>query len=212
MKLAPPVIQSMEILQMPLAELRERIEQELESNPTLELAEFTADGPTDPDLGTRDGAMEAGDGSEGFDRLDEFTASNPDAAENAFDGRMRDDYEPRGRVRDTGERDGKMDAMAQAPARAGSLGEQMMDQWALCDVTGRVRAMGEAIINQLDEDGYLRASFDEIALRESRLVRDLEPTEADWELALPPRTGPSTCQTPEGAAGANRANRRQKPT
>ena len=49
MKLAPRMIQSMEILQMPLAELQERIEQELENNPTLELAEpgdGTAEGVT----------------------------------------------------------------------------------------------------------------------------------------------------------------------
>ena len=188
MKLAPRMIQSMEILQMPLAELRERIEQELESNPTLELAEFTADGPTDRDeIGTRDGALDIADGGDGaadFDRLDEFTANNPDAAENAFDTRARDFDEPRQRVRDRGERDAKMDAMSQAPARAGSLGEQMLRQWSLCDVTDRVRPLGEAIINQLDEDGYLRASFDEIAQRESRLVRDLQPSETDWELAL----------------------------
>lgn len=188
MKLAPRMIQSMEILQMPLAELRERIEQELESNPTLELTEFMADGPTDRDeVSTRDGALDIADGGDGgadFDRLDEFTANNPDAAENSFDGRMRDDYEPRQRVRDSGERDGKMDAMAQAPARVGSLGEQMLSQWSLCDVSDRVGAMGAAIINQLDEDGYLRASFEEIAQRESRLVRELDPSDTDWELAL----------------------------
>ena len=190
MKLAPRMIQSMEILQMPLAELRERIEQELESNPTLELAEFTADGPIDRDAPPdRDGALDVGaDSGAGsdFDRLDEFTASNPDAAENSFDARVRQDDAPRQRVRDRGERDAKMDAMAQAPARAGSLGEQMLAQWSLCDVSDRVRAMGGAIINQLDEDGYLRASFDEIAQRESRTLRDLDPgpTETDWELAL----------------------------
>jgi RNA polymerase sigma-54 factor len=39
MKLAPHMIQSMEILQMSMAELEERIEQELENNPTLEIAE-----------------------------------------------------------------------------------------------------------------------------------------------------------------------------
>lgn len=39
MKLAPRMIQSMEILQMPLTELEERIERELESNPTLEVQE-----------------------------------------------------------------------------------------------------------------------------------------------------------------------------
>ncbi|MFO0261427.1 MAG: RNA polymerase sigma-54 factor, partial [Planctomycetota bacterium] len=37
--LAPRMIQSMEILQMPLVELNERIEQELIENPVLELRE-----------------------------------------------------------------------------------------------------------------------------------------------------------------------------
>src|SRR5437899_3287685 len=39
MKLAPRMIQSMEILQMPLLQLEERIAQELESNVTLEVDE-----------------------------------------------------------------------------------------------------------------------------------------------------------------------------
>ena len=39
MKLAPRMIQSMEILQLPLAALQERIEQELEKNVALELVE-----------------------------------------------------------------------------------------------------------------------------------------------------------------------------
>ena len=43
MKLAPRMIQSMEILQMPLNELEERIEQELESNVTLEVTEQEGD-------------------------------------------------------------------------------------------------------------------------------------------------------------------------
>lgn len=43
MRLAPRMIQSMEILQMPLLQLEERIAQELESNPTLELTEVEPD-------------------------------------------------------------------------------------------------------------------------------------------------------------------------
>ena len=39
MKLAPRMIQSMEILQMPMMQLQERIEQELESNIALEQVE-----------------------------------------------------------------------------------------------------------------------------------------------------------------------------
>src|SRR6185369_6180496 len=56
MKLAPRMIQSMEILQMPLLQLEERIAQELESNVTLEVDEEGA-GPAaeaeaeDGDLG-----------------------------------------------------------------------------------------------------------------------------------------------------------------
>src|SRR5688500_9868648 len=39
MRLTPRMIQSMEILQLPLAALEERIEQELQSNPVLEMRE-----------------------------------------------------------------------------------------------------------------------------------------------------------------------------
>src|SRR5436305_12112395 len=41
--LTPRMIQSMEILQLPLAALEERIEQELQNNPVLELREGEAD-------------------------------------------------------------------------------------------------------------------------------------------------------------------------
>ena len=43
MKLAPRMIQSMEILQMSSQELEAKLEQELSSNPTLEVREATAD-------------------------------------------------------------------------------------------------------------------------------------------------------------------------
>src|SRR5580658_6364860 len=43
MKLAPRMIQSMEILQLPIAELQERIEAELQENPVLERLEKTPD-------------------------------------------------------------------------------------------------------------------------------------------------------------------------
>ena len=42
-KLAPRMIQSMEILQLPIVALQERIEQEMEKNPVLELREKDPD-------------------------------------------------------------------------------------------------------------------------------------------------------------------------
>src|ERR1700756_3272795 len=43
MILAPRMIQSMEILQLPIMALQERIQQELQENPVLELREASAD-------------------------------------------------------------------------------------------------------------------------------------------------------------------------
>src|SRR5262249_23721234 len=46
MILAPRMIQSMEILQLPIMALQERIQQELQENPVLELKEDTPEGAT----------------------------------------------------------------------------------------------------------------------------------------------------------------------
>ncbi len=209
MKLAPRMIQSMEILQLPLAELEERIEQELENNPTLELVE--AEGAPRPD------ATDAGDdasplrvderaGVTDFERLDRFEEANPEAAENEFSAsdytdraRATDPGEPFEGRRPAGERDAKMDAMAAAPARAASLTDQLRDQWALCDVAPDLRPLGELIIAFLDDDGYLRTPLDTLAdrapisddparvgrLGESGLpLLARRPTTADLEKAL----------------------------
>src|SRR5881398_2891989 len=45
MILAPRMIQSMEILQLPIMALQERIQQELQENPVLELKETSDDAP-----------------------------------------------------------------------------------------------------------------------------------------------------------------------
>lgn len=189
MKLAPRMIQSMEILQMPLAELAERIEQELESNPTIELNEID---PSQRDR-SEDGESSASrelsidpESASDFERLDDYTNANPDAAENTYsESKMTRDFDDLPRTRtQSGERDGKMDAMASAPARAASLTDQLMDQWSLTDVDDDVRMLGGVLINSLDEDGYLRTSFEEIADRAPQQVKAIKPTEADWELAL----------------------------
>jgi RNA polymerase sigma-54 factor len=192
MKLAPRMIQSMEILQMPLAELEERIEQELESNPTLELADGDAD---DPALKTQlaeerreerqaDQPLEV-DGASGgndFERLDSFEETHPDAAENEYsasdyssnsqsDGQAARDlglslepgsYSP---SRMAGERDGKMDAMAAAPARSASLVDQLRGQWGLVDIEPSLRPLGELILSFIEDDGYLRTPLETIADR-----------------------------------------------
>ncbi len=115
MKLAPRMIQSMEILQMPILQLEERIAQELESNVTLETVE---DGGSDGDLSSLStgGGLElegaarveqiqnaldeaAGSAAErplnvdersaqdDFSRLEDYERENPEYAENEYDAK-----------------------------------------------------------------------------------------------------------------------------
>jgi RNA polymerase sigma-54 factor len=182
MKLAPRMIQSMEILQMPLIELEERIEQELESNPTLEQVDGSIDDspetgipePTlDPDFDNRPLNLDERASGDEFSRLDRYEADHPEAVENAYDGgdgvgretfdRFESTY-TEGRPATDGT-DSKFEAMAATPARGASLAEQLRGQWALTDVDDSLRAPGELIIAFLDDDGYLRTPLEVLADR-----------------------------------------------
>src|ERR1700746_2521203 len=84
--LAPRMIQSMEILQLPIMALQERIQQELQENPVLELKEVTGDEPSPdgeaaPETPEAEDATnpetelvidESGDKESDFDRLEAF--------------------------------------------------------------------------------------------------------------------------------------------
>lgn len=170
MKLAPRVIQSMEILQMALPALEERVEEELESNATLETFEATADGPTTRDDGSEERALEvgAGDSADDFARLDDMESSYHEAFENEYSAaRAPREFTPGpgSGARLAGERDGKMDAMANTAAPGPSLAEQLAEQWDLADINDGIRALGHAILEFLDADGYLRTDLAEIADR-----------------------------------------------
>jgi len=169
--LTPRMIQSMEILQMPLMALEERIEQELQSNPVLEMRE----GETEADL-IKDEAegkkkkddvsesekalvvKEQGDGAEDFERLakiGEYLENEEFYTNSSF--RQPSSYD--------GERDKKLDAMANTAARGVTLTEHLLGQWAFVECPAGVRAAGEAIINFIDDEGYLRTSLEEIQQR-----------------------------------------------
>jgi RNA polymerase sigma-54 factor len=164
--LTPRMIQSMEILQLPLQKLEERIEQELQANPVLEMSEgeSEADVITDmadarPESSENEKALvvkEGGDGAEDFDRLaklseyfenEEFNTNNSfRVSSGSYDG----------------ERDKKLDAMNNTAARGITLQEYLLSQWAFVECSLEVRKAGEAIINYIDSEGYLRIDFETI--------------------------------------------------
>lgn len=213
MKLAPRMIQSMEILQMPLQQLEERIAQELESNATLELAEGEEGPGAQADSARGEGAGEsAGEGAredaplridedhaaDDFARLDSFEETNPDAAANQFDETPErpeparlEDFGSFSRSRLDGEPDAKSEAMANTASRSASLVEQLQDQWRLADVDESLRPLGEQIISYIEDDGYLRTPLEAVldrwpAERARPTVEELERALSAVQLLLEP--------------------------
>ena len=155
MKLAPRMIQSMEILQLPLAALQERIEQELEKNVALELVEPGEGSPADREAG--------GDVAE-TER--EFIAGEDFGRLADLENRYReiwdaDDYGSR-RAASTGDRDRKMDAMANTEGRGLGLAAQLEAQWRFVDAVENVAAAGRRLIEYVDDDGLLETDLDTI--------------------------------------------------
>jgi RNA polymerase sigma-54 factor len=172
MKLAPRMIQSMEILQLPLLALEERIEQELEANPVLERK--TSDDES-PDM-----TPVAGIPQEAVADPSNADSKN-DVTDREIEAYMRDqaDWSALGRgtrPRSSGERDAKMDAMANTAAPADSLEEELTRQWDLVEVEPRIHRAGYLLIEWVDDDGYIRDPIETIGqnLPDGLKIKDLQ--------------------------------------
>jgi RNA polymerase sigma-54 factor len=186
--LTPRMIQSMEILQLPLQQLEERIEQELQSNPVLEMREGESEadvivdapegkGPTQ-DYSEDERALvvkENSDHAEDFDRLAKLSEylENEEFSTNGSNYRQASSYD--------GERDKKLDAMNNTAARGVTLAEHMMGQWAFIECTPGVRKAGEALINYIDPEGYFRGDFESVQ-KESKTPLSLDDLAAALRL------------------------------
>jgi RNA polymerase sigma-54 factor len=153
MKLAPHMIQSMEILQLPLLALQERIEQELNSNPVLEGDESAGQEETpaetsEPEVQVESKSQTAED-YKGDDRMDEEVR---DYIEH------RDDY-PRPR---SDEPDPKLAAINNTAALPQSLHDYLDDQWRMVDADEPVKKAGSMIIDYIDDRGYLSVCLEQL--------------------------------------------------
>ena len=174
--LTPRMIQSMEILQLPLLALEERIEQELQANPILEMREGPDDDAHEQPLERpeRDDVEvhslvvdEKGQQADDFERL----AKIADYLEN-------EEYSPdysgfrnhNAGMGEDGDRDRKLDAMANTAAQEESLTENLINQWAMVECPDDVRKAGEIIISYIDDDGYLRTSLETIVQESKKPV------------------------------------------
>lgn len=163
-KLAPKMIQSMEILQLPILALQERIEQEMNENPMLELEEPEEPAAEDAapvevvssktederELVVKDNQSNADD----FERLANMDNDMPDTF---------DDFRPSaGRVQD--DMDRHSDLMANAAERPESLNDFLLHQLAELDIDTDLEVFAERIISCLDarDGGYLKMALPDI--------------------------------------------------
>lgn len=163
--LAPRMIQSMEILQLPIIALQERIEQEMEDNPVLDQVEPTGDQESafeeqlSPDAPSEDErelvVKDDANNEEDFERLMNMADNLPD------------DYEERSRPSRgqlEAESDRRHDAMANMVSRPESLHEYLEHQLTWYDLDDDLRKMCERIIFNLDSNGYLESPLEGLLL------------------------------------------------
>ena len=146
-RMTPRMIQSMEILQLPAMALQERIEQELIENPILELREPVVEDAETADEPTAD-PVESEPEPDEFDDWDDSYAET---------------HRP-SRAAQGEEADRKHDAMQNMASRPPSLHDYLAEQLVFHDVDETIEALAEAIIQNIDDRGYLIKELREIAL------------------------------------------------
>jgi RNA polymerase sigma-54 factor len=160
MKLAPHMIQSMEILQLPILALQERIEQELNNNPVLEMTEpsnseevDSNEQPSD-DFDEKDLIVNTDNNKvEDFERLENIG--------DGFKDYMNESGPYRVRVL-SDDPDKKLEAIKNTAARPQSLHEYLSEQWRLVDAEPAVKKAGEMIIDYIDDRGYLSVRLEQL--------------------------------------------------
>lgn len=170
-KLAPRMIQSMEILQLPVMALQERIDQALSDNPVLEIAADVDDGGEEAAAEVEEGrekpegekelvVKEDNNNAEDFERLLQMDQEFPDT----FDETHR---------KSSGQReedsDRQHDAIANLQEKSESLNDYLINQLSEWELEPEMEEMCVRIISTLDpkDGGYLKVE-----------LRDLLPPDA----------------------------------
>jgi len=165
-RLSPQQIQLMKLLQIPTANLDERIKEELEENPALEVTEE----------GSEDAYEEH---AEEFDADDEYDGSedeyeNIDISDYVSDG---DDEIADYKLRD--DNYGDNEEQKTVPLRVETtLHDLLVDQLGMLSLDERRLKIAEQIVGSVDDDGYLRRELpsivDDLAFRQNIETTDVE--------------------------------------
>lgn len=172
-KLSPQQIQLMKLLQVPTAQLEERIKEEIEENPALEEAE---DGhETEYDEAKDEFADGDSDEAEMDGGVDEY--DNIDISEYVSEG---DDEVGDYKLKDTNYPEIDEDRVIPIKVEKG-FNELMIEQLGMLTIDEHQKKVALQIIGNLDDDGYLRRDFsaivDDLAFRQNITTTEEEIAE-----------------------------------
>ncbi len=174
-KLSPQQIQLMKLLQVPTANLEERIKEELEENPALEVAEDDHDdGLTEDTKDEFEGEEEEFEMEGTQDEYDNIDISDyvNDHDDDVSDYKLRDENYP--------EQDDNKTISHKVEI---SFYELLLDQLGMLKLDERTRKIAEQIAGSIDDDGYLRREtasiVDDLAFRQN-----IESNEAEVEAVI----------------------------
>jgi RNA polymerase sigma-54 factor len=170
--MTPQLQQAIKLLQLSNLELTAYVEQELERNPLLErdesapvgeAAEPEAAPDTAPAAETLDVALSHDD----FSRADDMDAGRGDLYGEEAPSRATGEAAPLSdwTTMRAGQRSGEEDILESTLTQAGTLQDYLRDQLAIAALDPVGRMIGLALIDIVDEAGYMRGDLDEIADR-----------------------------------------------
>ncbi|MBT8045967.1 MAG: RNA polymerase factor sigma-54 [Pontiella sp.] len=146
--LAPHLFQSLEILQMPLLDLQQMIQQELSENPTLEATQEQPDEQIEIEQGTKDVEREEFD-----NEIEKLAALGEEWNDTHYENRQ---------VSGGAEAEEKYQYMMDSLSEASSLHDQLLDQLALSGLNDYEKKIAEIVIGNIDDDGYLQLDVEDL--------------------------------------------------
>lgn len=185
-KMAPQLIQSLRLLQMPTLELEQVIQQELETNPLLELNEEQEDAQdeeTEDSEEKEEAPAEESDepeaSAEEETQDEELDFDEADLDKDQFDEADWNEFlNESGYVSTKEEFDPNVEEWDNQGASQISLEDTLKEQLLLSELDEAGQQIGEFLIGNIDEDGFLILGTDEVAdilgVEEEEVERVLE--------------------------------------
>ncbi len=164
--MTPQLQQAIKLLQLSRLELQQSLQQHLMENPLLEeliteteeTEETTVTEREQPELTASAASGEGGDRddkpAEGGENAEEFSASS---WEDYFDTDLR-----RGEAEYGASSQDEFPSYEQTVAKSASLEDHLLWQLSLSGLSPREKEIGRLIIGNLDDDGYLRMTLDDL--------------------------------------------------